>query len=93
MQQEIQKCEFFLVTPVYDDGRQGEDELIELSPINRVREILGGRWERSSTYMPTVKAFFNGKKRVLVMGFPVGTTREQAQAALRTIQEGREDLS
>jgi hypothetical protein len=69
------------------------DELIEGSPIPRVRELLGGRWERSSQYMPTVKAFFNGTRRVLVMGFPLGKTKEEALEALNQITQGREDLN
>ena len=97
MQQQIemQKCGFFLVSHSPDGENWEADELVENTPIPRVRELLGGRWERSAQYMPMVKAFFNGKARVLVMGFPPEkfTSKEQALAAMREIHESREDLS
>lgn len=89
---EMEKCEFFLITP-FDGSAWGADEIVERTPIPRVRELLGGRWERSSQYMPTVKAFFNGVRRVLVMGFPPGKTKEEALAALAEILKGREDVN
>lgn len=94
-QEQMKKCEFFLVSHSFDGERWEQDELVESNPVPRVRELLGGRWEWSAQYMPTVKAFFNGKKRVLVMGFPPEkfATKEQAMAALYQIHEGREDLS
>lgn len=86
----MEECNFFLISP-FDGKNWGEDEIVESTPIPRVRELLGGRWERSSQYATTVKAFFNGPKRVLVMGFPPGKTREDAFAALKQIQQSRED--
>jgi len=95
MQQEEQmkQCEFFLVSHSFDGENWEQDELVEVTPIPRVRELLGGRWERSAQYMPTVKAFFNGKKRVLVMGFPPEKTKEEALMALVEILKGREDMN
>ncbi len=89
----MEKCEFFLVSHTFDGQKWEQDEVVEESPIPRVREILGGRWERSSSYHPMVKAFFNGDKRVLVMGFPPGKTREEATQALKQIHSGREDIN
>lgn len=86
----MDECEFFLVTP-FDGERWQADEIVERNPIPRVRELLGGKWERSSQYMPTVKAFFSGDRRVLVMGFPPGKTRDEVMHALRLVQESRED--
>ncbi len=92
----MEKCEFFLVTS-FDGSVWHDDELVENTPIPRVRELLGGRWERSKQWdtLPFAKAFFNGERRVLVLGFPPGkfTTREQALEAVSQIREGREDVS
>jgi hypothetical protein len=89
----MDKCEFFLVSHTYDGQNWEEDELVEESPLPRVREILGGQWERASTYHPMVSAFFNGEKRVLVIGFPPGKTKEEAVQALKQIHSGREDTN
>lgn len=88
----MEQCQFFLITP-FDGSKWGADELAEKNPIPRVRELLGGRWDRSSQYQPLIKAFFNGDRRVLVMGFPPGKTREEALEALAQIKNGREDIN
>lgn len=88
----MEKCQFFLITP-FDGSAWGADEIVEQTPIPRVRELLGGRWERSSQYQPLIKAFFNGDRRVLVMGFPPGKTKEEALEALTQILQGREDVN
>lgn len=87
--QQMKSSNFFLVT--FHDGRDWkDDELVEKTPINRVRQLLGGRWETSKQYDEfNMKVFFNGQKRVLVMGFKPDATKAQAEAALRQIREGR----
>lgn len=88
----MEKSQFFLIT-AHDGKRWLDDEVVEHTPIPRVRQLLGGRWETAKQYDTFVKAFFNGQRRVLVLGFPPGKTREDAMVALRQIHDGREDLS
>ncbi len=92
----MEKCSFFLISHSLDGETWQPDELVEQSQghyTKRVRDLLGGRWESSKQYHPFVRAFFNGAKRVLVMGFPPGKTRADAHAALKQIHEGREDTN
>lgn len=84
----MENSDFFLIT-AFDGKAWQPDELVEQSPIPRVRQLLGGRWERSSKPHPFMRAFFGKQKRVLAMGFPPGTTREKAEAALKQILEER----
>ena len=89
----MDKSQFFLITS-HDGRRWLEDEVVEHTPIPRVRQLLGGRWETTKQYEEfNMRVFYNGRKRVLVLGFPPGKTRTDAMAALRLIHEGREDLS
>jgi hypothetical protein len=91
---DMHDSEFFIVTHTLDGQTWSDDELVEKTPVKRVREILGGRWDRSSSYGSFMKAFFAGpKKRVLVLGFPPGKSREFVESELRRIREGREDRS
>jgi hypothetical protein len=86
--------DFFIVTHSLDGKTWSDDELVEKSPVKRVREILGGRWDRSSSYGTYMKAFFTGpKKRVLVLGFPPGKTRDEVLSEMERIRAGREDRS
>jgi hypothetical protein len=89
----MEQCQFFLISHSLDGKTWQPDELAEQTPIPRVRQILGGRWDTSKQYHEFVRAFFSGKRRVLVMGFPPGKTKEQAQAALQQIHEGSEAVS
>lgn len=84
--------QFYLISP-YDGSKWLDDEVARETPIPRVRQFLGGRWDRSSQYHESIKAYFNGTRKVLVMKFPEGTTQEMAHTILGTIREGREDLS
>lgn len=84
--------EFFLISP-FDGTRWLDDEVAATSPIPAVRRHLGGRWETKREFMPEISAYFNGRRRVLVMKFRPGTTQEQAHRILGQIREGREDLS
>lgn len=90
-QMSMRDSKFFLIT--FHDGREWkEDELAEQSPINRVRQLLGGRWETSKQYDElNMKVFYNGQKRVMVMGFKPDATKADAEKALREIQQSRED--
>lgn len=87
---DMHDSKFFIVTHTLDGQTWSDDELVERSPINRVRQILGGRWDRSSSYGSFMKAFFAGpKKRVLVLGFKPDASREFVEAELKRIREGR----
>lgn len=93
----MQNSEFFLISK-FDGKRWLADEIAEKSPIPAVRKFLGGRWERSSRpddpkYGKVGRAFFNGERRVLVLAFPPGKTRDQVMKALKEINEGREDTN
>ena len=89
----MENSNFFLISHSLDGETWQPDELVEGTPMQRVRQLLGGRWDTSRQYHPFVRAFFNGKRRVLVMGFPPGKSREEARAALHQINEGREDVN
>lgn len=85
--------ELFLISP-YDGKDWLDDEVAQHSPIPRVRQFLGGRWDRAKEFQPDVKAYFGAsERRVLVMRFKAGTTVEEAHRILGTIREGREDRS
>jgi len=84
--------ELFLISP-YDGKRWLDDEIAQHSPIPRVRQLLGGRWDRAKEFQPEVKAYFTEHRRVLVMRFKPGTSIEEAHRILGTIREGREDRS
>lgn len=88
---DIQQSKFFIVTSSSDGVTWNDDEIVEHTPIPRVRQLLGGRWEVSKSYGSFMKAFFNGKKRVVVLGMKPSTTKEEAIEALKKIREGRED--
>lgn len=90
-QQSIKDSKFYLVT--FHDGKEWqEDELVEKSPVPRVRQLLGGRWETSKQYDEfNMKVFYNGQRRVLVIGFPPDKTKEEAIEAINRIRESRED--
>ncbi len=90
----LKDCQFFLLSYTRD-GIAWYDEVAQYNFVPRVMQILGGRWERESSYDPMISAFFAGDKRVLVIGFPPakGWTLEKAQATLDNIRENREDLS
>jgi hypothetical protein len=90
---DMHQSRFFIVTASLDGETWTDDELVEGKPIPRVRELLGGRWSRSSSYGTYIKAFFNGQKRVLVLGFPPDKTKEEVLAEMKRIREGREDRS
>lgn len=87
----MENSQFFLVT-AHDGNRWCDDEVVQGNPIPRVRQLLGGRWERSKQFDEFIKAFFSaGEKRVLVMGFKPGTTEEQVKVIMDQIRSGRED--
>lgn len=93
--QRLKDSKHFLIS--YFDGKAwADDEAVPHTPIPRVRQLLGGRWENKKDFddqgIPAA-AFFNGDKRVLVLGFKPETTAEGVQQALRQIREGREDRS
>lgn len=92
----IKESRFFLVQyngTGTEDG-WGDEEIVQKTPVPRVRELLGGRWESSKDYEDfAMKVFFNGQRRVLVMGFKPEMTQDQVLQALQQIRDGREDLS
>lgn len=88
---DIHDSKFFLISSSPDGVRWNDDEVAEKTPIPRVRELLGGRWESSKSYGTFAKAFFNGQKRVLVLGFHPDKTREFVMEQVQKIREGRED--
>lgn len=90
---DMHQSQFFIVTHTLDGKNWSDDELVEKSPVKRVREILGGRWDRSSSYGSSyMKAFFSGpRKRVLVLGFHPKMTKEEVLTEMKRIREGRED--
>ena len=91
---DMHSSKFFIIAHSLDGRTWEDDELVERTPIPRVREILGGRWDRSSSYGTYMKAFFSGaKKRVLVLGFHPDKTREEVLEQMKRIREGREDRS
>lgn len=89
----MMQSKFFILSASLDGETWQDDELVEGKPINRVRDILGGRWDRSSSYGTYMKAFFTGQKRVLVIGFPPDKSREFVMEQMKNIREGREDRS
>jgi hypothetical protein len=87
----MQDSQYFLVQG--HDGTQWRDEeIVPHTPIPRVRQLLGGRWESSKEYDQfRMKVFFGNRgnqgKRVIVIGLKPGTTEQEAQDALRKIRE------
>jgi hypothetical protein len=87
----IKDSRFFLVS--YNDGTSEEawteGEVVRNSPVPLVRQLLGGRWETSRQYDEfAMKVFFNGERRVLVLGFKPDATESDVAEALRNLREG-----
>lgn len=89
--QEKKAAKYFLISYSADGETWQPDELVEHTPVPRVRQLLGGRWEKSSQYTDYARAYFNGPRRALVLSFPEGKTREDAEKALKEIHAGREE--
>ena len=91
MQQKVP--ELYLLSPCLDGKKFDVDEIATHTPIPRIRQILGGSLSDKREYTPEISAYFNGKRRVLVMRFKPGCTRDEADRILKNITEEREDLS
>ena len=76
--------EYHLITP-YDPAKQAWEptQVHEGNPLPRVREILGGRWTRSSGMLKDdmAAAFWNAGngRRVFVIALPVGLPKDAAE--------------
>lgn len=84
-----QQQSFYLISP-YDGRNWLDDEVANHTPVPRVRQFLGGRWETRKEFQEDIVAYYNGARRVLVLKFKDGTTQEQAHRILGQIREGRE---
>lgn len=82
------QSEFHLIS-AFVDGKWQPDEVAEGNPLRRVRQILGGGWERAKGVLSEDRAMaaFRGERRVLVLRMPDHFDRAAADAALRQIHE------
>lgn len=81
---------FHLISP-FVNGQWQPDILHRGNPLGQVRKILGGGWERSKGILADDRAMaaWRGDRRVLVLRMNDGTTQEQAEQALRQIEQDR----
>ncbi len=92
MSEESQKT--FVLMSKFDGARWLPDLVVEGTPIPEVRKALGGRWRYSRQFTDYAACFFGElNRRVLILKFPVGTTREQADSKLQEINEASQELS
>ena len=75
----MQSKEFYLVSP-FVDGKWQKDEVVQGSPFQRIRQLLGGGWEHSKGLLKDdmAMAATRGDRRVMVLRFPDGVDRERA---------------
>lgn len=70
-----------------------EDLLVDGDYEPKVRELLGGNWDRTRELIPDLtRAFYRGSYSVLVMRLR-GADRGGAERFLKQVREGREDTN
>ncbi len=84
----------FNVVSIHDGSDWLDDELVEGDFGQRVIELLGGMPEKTKELIPgMVISYHLGTRSVLVMTFPAGTDRAEAEAQMSRIRSGRDDTN
>ena len=84
------KTEMYLICP-FDGNQWQKDELVQGKPFRRIRQLLGGGWEKKTGLLDEDRAMaaVRGERRVLVLRLNDDMQPEQAERIVERINAER----